>query len=121
MKRREEGYIEDLGSGEVELDRTCTVISQVVRKGGFTLERALEAYEVSMEEYADYMARHLASQISEEVDMIFMSQNSARSYVHLKVSVLAALQEKLFPSYHNKIQTERYFKHLETDALGALK
>jgi hypothetical protein len=56
------GYIgeELLGDNpEYELERKCLVVYQSVRDDYFSLDEALKAYEVSREDYEDFIERNL--------------------------------------------------------------
>jgi hypothetical protein len=41
------------------LERKCFVVKQTVSDGDFTLEEALEAYDVSKEDFENYFAKQL--------------------------------------------------------------
>ena len=52
----ESGWVaEELMSGVSDLEQKCKVIKMCLDDNTFTLEEALEAYEVSLEDYENYL------------------------------------------------------------------
>lgn len=71
MKCREEGYIGELiQSKDTEMERTCMVISQVIKKGASTFEQALELYEVPMDVYLSYTIETLTKEFNKETTSV---------------------------------------------------
>ena len=63
--QNEEAHIgEDLlaSSTMSPLERKCFVVKQTVTDGDFNLEEALEAYDVSKEDFEKYLAKQLVSE-----------------------------------------------------------
>ena len=118
MKRREEGYIgEELLSNDTEIERTCLVVSQVVKEKAFPLEEALQLYGVSQEAYLKFTVKKLADHIN-GIDLFIGHFESKTTEVNFRVSILAALEEVLLPvSKFQHDNSKEYYKHLESGIL----
>jgi len=97
MKHREEGYIgELLLSKDTEVERTCLIISQVIKKGTLKLEEALDLYEVSMETYLKYTVETIAFELNKETSQMIGSFDSKKQEFNVKASLMSRLVEILF-------------------------
>jgi len=73
------------------LERKCLVVKQVVQDGDFPLEKALSLYQVSLKDFEQFMAKHLASElklslstdISNKILMVVTIDVVAEMYKHL--------------------------------------
>ncbi len=70
------GYIaEELLEGRSALDSKCLVIEKTVEDGDFSLEEALQLYEVSQEEYENFLVRRFFGEF--EITLTALSSLSA--------------------------------------------
>lgn len=124
MKRREEGYIGELiQSKDTEMERTCLVISQVIKKGAFTLEQALELYEVPMDVYLSYTIETLAKEFNQETtSVIGESFHDKKWEISLRASVMSKLFEIFFlPSLLEDANDKKNYQVLQSDLKKLIK
>ena len=123
MKNREEGYIgELLLSKDTELERTCLIVSQVVKKGTFSLEEALDLYQVPYEKYTKYLAGTIVDDLTIEFGGATPSFSTKRLGINLRVSLLAKIVELLFyPSILEDATDEKNVQLIQKDLQKIIK
>lgn len=105
----EAGYIADELSTEVtDHDRKCIVIKQTLQDGDFTLDEALNLYEVSRSDYESFFAKN----IIEELDLIFSSNQSPKLQAAFTIEVIASIYKDLFSSVDKK--SKYILQHFES-------
>lgn len=78
-----------------EVERNCIIIDQAVRDGDFTLEDALKIYSVTMEDYAQFLARTFISYLKGSIHTL----SSNRVMTTFEIGVMTALYKDLFASF----------------------
>lgn len=95
--QKEEAHIgeELLSTSDISpLDRKCFVVKQTVSDGDFSLEEALEAYEVTKEEFEKYLAKHLVS----ELKVLLLHSSSQIFAVTSSIAVIGNIYNELLAS-----------------------
>jgi hypothetical protein len=92
----ESSYIaEDLLQGKLEdLSRKCIVVRQTIHDGDFTLEEALKLYQVSEEEYKNFLAKNFIAELLTSFDQTSKKQNMIYS-----IEVLGVVYDLMFSDF----------------------
>ncbi len=119
-KLKEEAYIgEELmeDSNMSKLDRKCFVVRQTVADGDFTLEEALNAYEVSREDFYNYISQQVAS----EINVFFSNSSSHVLAVTASIAVIGELYKVFLGNVDPQAQIFQDHLHSLSQAISSGK
>lgn len=80
------------GSPLSKIERKCLVVRQVVQDGDFSLEEALEIYQVSRADFDDFIAKYLLSVL--EATITPSTPNKVR--MMMNIEILTNMYKRLF-------------------------
>ena len=115
-KYKEEGFIGDetFQTKEQETEHLCRIIQSTVERRVFTLDEALNAYEVSLKDYELYLAKNFYNEIQGTSNGL-SDTDSALTYIHVTMNFLNMRFERDHMKDLEKIYTElsRFSKKIE--------
>ena len=106
----ESGYIaEDLLQGNFEeLSRKCLAVKQTVRDGDFTLREALKLYQVSEDDYKNFLAKNFIT----ELQTAFAPASKKLNMIY-SIDVIAVVYDLMFSAFdEGAISILRHLKTL---------
>ena len=93
----ESAYIAEeliLSQGLTDLERKCLVIKQTLKDGDFTLDQALNLYEVSKTDFESFIAKNLIAELFSTIT----SSESRKLQIEVTIKVFAEVYKQLFSS-----------------------
>lgn len=81
--------------GLTDLERKCLVIKQTLKDGDFTLDQALNLYEVSKTDFESFIAKNLIA----ELFSTFKASESRKLQIGVSIKVITEVYKDLISSF----------------------
>jgi hypothetical protein len=106
-KFKEQGFLGDevFQTREKEITHLCRIIQSTVERKVFTLEEALEAYEISLKDYELFLAKSFYNEIQDTSTGLSASDN-ALTYIHITMNFLNLRFENEYAGDIEKVYLE---------------
>jgi hypothetical protein len=118
-KYTESAYIgeELFGDPERERLRKCMVVEQTITDGDFSLDEALEAYQVDKEEYEEFVAKKSNFNIKVSISGTTPMFDATPTYFDIFIKMINdSVEEKFRPMIHQRLQrVKSELQHISKD------